>query len=386
MNNRQKPAWYIFAYWHDRRFKKQQGGLIRIFELADSLVESGVKVILFLPKLGMPKNQTKAYVVEIPVIDLPLVRPLSFQIFLLIHLLSKLPNRDSLFYIRQMYSFVPMLIAKFLRIRIMFEMPNDPYKQYPKMTAIKRMCAKKLDKYSMLLADGVIALSLCSARRLSLIGRVNRSKIAICPSGTNTEAFKPKAKRECCAALNLNKSYTYVGFVGTFLEHQGIDVLIDAACLVLKEKPSTKFLLVGDGPMRGTWEKRVLDLGISESFIFSGHVKYKVVPEFIGVMDVCVAPVRENSNQASPVKIFDYMACGRPVIASDIEMIREIDVKSGCVLHFEPDSAEGLASKIMSLLKSPERRRKMGEEARKVAVGEYDRKMIFRRLAATTVR
>jgi len=110
------------------------------------------------------------------------------------------------------------------------------------------------------------------------------------------------------------------------------------------------------------------------------------VPTYIGAMDVCVAPHKGNSNQASPVKIFDYMACARPIVASDIEVVREIAAGSRCVLFFKPESAGELSSGIVSLLQNPRRRKEMGRVARELAINRYDRRKIFQRVSAMASR
>jgi len=68
-----KMQLFFVAYWHAPRFKKKAGGLIRIYELADNLTKLGHNVILILPKIGFPKKQTIAKIIEILFIDLALI-------------------------------------------------------------------------------------------------------------------------------------------------------------------------------------------------------------------------------------------------------------------------------------------------------------------------
>src|SRR5271157_4029806 len=102
---------FIIAYWHDCRFKKKKGGLIRMFSLADNLTKLGNDVTMILPKLGSPKEQTIAKVIEIPFIDVPILRPVSFHFLSSLFLLWSLKDA-SLIYVRQMNSFLPLLIAR----------------------------------------------------------------------------------------------------------------------------------------------------------------------------------------------------------------------------------------------------------------------------------
>ncbi len=375
-----KFTFFIIAYWHDPRFKRKIGGLIRMFELADNLTRMGNSVILFLPKIGYPKKQTMARVIEIPFMDLPLIRPLSFQLISSLILFGKLIKHPDFLYIRQMNSFLPMLIARLFRIPAFFEIPNDPYLAYQSSSKIRRFLEKTIDRYSIMLAYKIIVLSEWSKRRLNKFGRIPNSKIMVLPSGTDTKLFQPLEKKECCDKLHFDPSFYYVGFVGSFFLHQGIDTLINAAPIILSEIENTRFLLVGDGPMMDIWKNKVKKKGLQDAFIFTGQVPYKKVPEYIGVMDICVAPHQKDSNQASPVKIFDYMACGRPVVASDIEVAREIIGESECALLVSPEQANDLAKGIISLIEDGERRKEMGEKGRKHAIHNFDRRKIAKDL------
>src|SRR5271157_2206601 len=120
---------FIIAYWHDCRFKKKKGGLIRMFSLADNLTKLGNDVTMILPKLGSPKEQTIARVIEIPFVDLPILRPISFHILSTVYLIFSLKG-VSLIYVRQMNSFLPFLIARIYHTPSVYEIPNDPFLAY----------------------------------------------------------------------------------------------------------------------------------------------------------------------------------------------------------------------------------------------------------------
>jgi len=371
-------VFYIFAYWHDPKFKKQVGGLIRIFDLANNLTRLGHNVILCLPKIGFPKKQTIAKVVEIPFVDLPILRPVSFHLISSLYLFLKLNKPHACLYVRQMNSFVPLLIAKLFRIPSFFEIPNDPYLAYRVKGKIRIFFERIMNKYSMMLANKIVVLSKWTKRRLKQIARIPLSKIIVLPSGTDTNLFKPMSKEECCTNLGLDPSFQYVGFAGSFFIYQGIDILIDASPNILRKFSNTRFLLVGDGPMLTTWKDRVTKNGLLEAFIFTGRVPYKKVSKFIGAMDICVAPHKRDTNQSSPVKLFDYMACGKPIVASNIDVVREIIDQNECAILVPPDNCKELAQAIISLLVDQTKREKMGMEARHFVTSRYDRRQTAR--------
>jgi glycosyltransferase involved in cell wall biosynthesis len=279
-------------------------------------------------------------------------------------------------YVRQMNSFLPLFLAKLYRIHTIFEIPNDPYLAYRSYSPLKRFIVKLTDSLSMLMADLIVVLSEWSRQRLIKFGNIPPSRITVSPSGTDTGLFRPLAKEDCCARLGMDPSFSYVGFVGSFLSHQGVDTLIDSAPGLLGKCAHLRFLLVGDGPMMHAWQEKVREKGLQTAFFFCGQIPYRQMPEHIGAMDICVAPHCKDSNQASPVKMFDYMACARPIVASDIEVIREIVGDSGCALLVAPDRPDHLVKAIINLLKDENTARAMSLKAREYVVKRFDRKKI----------
>ena len=170
---------FIIAYRHDPRFKRKVGGLIRMFELAANLKQMGHHVTLILPKIGYPKKQTVADVIEIPFIDLPIIRPLSFHLILSLYLLKTLRNNADFIYVRRLNSFVPLFISKLYNIRSFFEIPNDPYLAYQSSSKMRCFFERIMDKLSMALSDKIVVLSEWSKKRVGIfstdIWRRNKS-------------------------------------------------------------------------------------------------------------------------------------------------------------------------------------------------------------------
>ena len=351
-----------------------------MFELADNLTQLGHQVTLILPKIGYPKKQTVADVTEIPFIDLPIIRPISFHFLSSMYLLKTLRNNADFIYVRQLNSFLPLLISKLYNIPSFFEIPNDPYIAYQSGSKMRRFFERTMDKLSMALSNKIVVLSEWSKKRLNEIGGIPLSKVVVLPSGTDTDLFRPLEKDACCQKVGLDPSFFYIGFVGTFFVHQGIDVLIDAAPVVLEKFPNVRFLLVGDGPMMDAWKNKVNQKGLRDFFVFTGQVPYTEVPGYVGAMDICIAPHLRDSNQGSPVKIFDYMACGRPIVASDIEVVREIIGNSGCALLVSPEDTDDLAREIILLFQDETKRMEMAKKGRKWVKVNFDRKKLAEKL------
>jgi glycosyltransferase involved in cell wall biosynthesis len=196
------------------------------------------------------------------------------------------------------------------------------------------------------------------------------------PSGANIELFKPLDKRQCRLKLKLSSIKTYIVFTGTLLKHQGVDILIEAAPKLIQHVPSIIFIIIGEGPMKDVWLKKAKNFGVQEHFIFTGQVEYEKVPIWIGSSDLCVAPFKKNTGLRSPVKIFDYMSCGRPVIASKINGTTDIFSNSSAILLVEPEEPTFFAHAIIDILNNFEKAKEMGQNGRDLVEKKYDRKKL----------
>lgn len=189
---------------------------------------------------------------------------------------------------------------------------------------------------------------------------IDPDKITVIPNGANTSLFRPiSGSRD---RLQLDLSCNYVGFVGVFAPWQGLDHLIRSASQILREMPNTKFLLVGDGETKNRMVQLVDDLQLAKDFIFVGEVPYTEVSKHINAMDVCVS--FRKGTPASPLKLYEYMVCGKPVIATDDPDNSFVKEQSAGIL-VDPEKPEEVANAIIGLLKNDELRERMGSNGRK---------------------
>ena len=198
-----------------------------------------------------------------------------------------------------------------------------------------------------------------------LINKYNTDvrKIEVIQNGANTDLFKPiDARKE----LNLNENWNYVGFSGSFKQWHGIDDLVRSAPLILKEVENTKFLLVGDGELKEQTVQMVNDLNLTGNFIFIDRVPYEEVPKYVNAFDVCVI-LKNKDIPGSPLKLWEYMACRKPVIATNTEDFRVLEEYNAGIL-VDPEKPEEVADAIITLLKNKDLREEMGENGRKYVV------------------
>ncbi|UCE73419.1 MAG: glycosyltransferase family 4 protein [Methanomassiliicoccales archaeon] len=197
-------------------------------------------------------------------------------------------------------------------------------------------------------------------------------KIGVIPNGANTDLFKPIDLDTCKKRLDLDKDSRYICFTGNLAPWQGVKYMIDAMPLILAEIPDVTLVIVGGGTQKEALEDRSRKLGVDKHVIFAGWVDYEKVPIYINASDICVAPLstgREKSG-SSAIKIYEYLACGKPVIASDVPSL-EFLKKSGCGIIVPKDDVPALASASIQLLSNPPHRARLGQTGRKIVTEKY---------------
>jgi len=162
-----------------------------------------------------------------------------------------------------------------------------------------------------------------------------------------------------------------ITFVGNIAPWQGLRVLLEALVRLQSDHPDVRLAIIGDGPMRGTLETASRTLGLGTTVSFLGAVEHEIVPLYIGASDVCVVTSTRAMNERvgrSPIKLYEYMASGRVVVASDVPGVHEVLEKSQGGLLVPPDSPEALTRAISWLLENPRDAEAMGERGRSYAV------------------
>ena len=169
--------------------------------------------------------------------------------------------------------------------------------------------------------------------------------------------------------LDINPNDKIVMYLGSILSHSGLEVILNSISNILKEIPNFKLLIVGDGPNLSSLKQQAKKLGISEKIIFTGFVPYKEVPKFCSLANLCINSFRINDMtvKLSPVKIFDFMSCGKPVLATPLKgMLHDFPKDSETIIYEDLNNFE---EKIISLLQK-DCLEEIGDRSRKF-VKEY---------------
>lgn len=157
-------------------------------------------------------------------------------------------------------------------------------------------------------------------------------------------------------------------YLGTLADWQGIEVLIAAMPLVLAHRP-VRLRLVGPGrkPQLKSLQKRLRKMGLAECVSLEPPVAHAQAATLIARADVCVAPLGYNDRNVNqgccPIKVLEYMACARPIVAADLPVVRELVCAGQEALLFTPDDPADLARQILILLDDPILAAHLGQNA-----------------------
>jgi glycosyltransferase involved in cell wall biosynthesis len=185
----------------------------------------------------------------------------------------------------------------------------------------------------------------------------NRSKLV--PNGVDTELFHIHDVEILKVVLGIDQDFV-LGFVGVLNEWVDFDSTFIAIKSLIDSGYKIKMVIVGDGHKLEDFKDSAKKNGVYDDVIFIGSVLTSELPVYISCMDVCMISRKttEDSHNSFPLKLLEYMACGKPVISTDLKGVREV-IKDR-VLY--ATSSEEIKQQIIKLYHNKEKVERMGLE------------------------
>lgn len=341
------------------------GGLSHIWEVSKNLERQGHKVIIFAPSRGNHKVNSALEIKYVPTINIRFFRFLSFHFLLLFYVgYYMVHHKMDILYVREMaLSLTPFLLSKIFNKPMITEINGDLLNEY-ELAGYPRFLLATMRLVEMIVCRASQTL-VCVTEGLRDIFQsryhLPSEKLKVIPNGTDPNCFHPLDRNACRERLGIDPTNKVVGFVGTFVPHQGLKYLIDSSSFIMEKSPGVTFLLVGDGPVRKEIMNMAQAMGVAEHFLFPGAVPQEETVFYINAMDVCVAPFTRSRNERiglSPLKIYDYMACGKPVVASDIKGVGDLLRENEIGIAVAPENPAFLAQGVLSALADREMARR----------------------------
>jgi glycosyltransferase involved in cell wall biosynthesis len=227
-------------------------------------------------------------------------------------------------------------------------------------------------------ASRVVVVTESFRRRVAAKG-VPAELIDVISNGVDDALYYPAAEPPPLAELERRNGEHVIGYLGNIGVGQGLDAVVDAAAILEQQNARVRFVVVGDGPERAALERRVESLGL-RSFAIRPPIAKAATRAFYNACDVCLVPLASFPilQETVPSKLFEVMACERPLIASVAGEAANIAEDSAGAWVAPPGDGAALAEVLSRMLALPDsERRALG-----VRAGIYVRRHFARRRLA----
>jgi glycosyltransferase involved in cell wall biosynthesis len=230
-----------------------------------------------------------------------------------------------------------------------------------------------IEKIISRFADKIIMISEAEYNDAVLKGIVDRNKLVLITNGVDLGKFNINNGDEFKQSLNIPKDFKVVGMMGRFTEQKCPQTFIEVAKIVTDSYPNCKFILIGDGELKGSLEKMVAALKLGGKVIFIGWVSD---PEkYISIIDVGVLT---SKWEGFGLVLAEMMASGKPVVASEVDGIPFVVKKNIDGFLCRSDDVQGFAKYVLRLLNEDDLYKAMSESAYKHAREKFDLKLVIR--------
>jgi glycosyltransferase involved in cell wall biosynthesis len=224
----------------------------------------------------------------------------------------------------------------------------------------------------MLAADAIVTLGEAMKRVIVERG-VPEERITVIPNVVDTDRFAPGPREPGLAAeLGIADDELVAGYISTFQEYEDLTSLVLAIGAVRRRGCKVRGVIVGEGQQRERLDRLLVERGLQDVITFTGRVAHSEVPRYHRLIDVFVVPRRAEflTRTVTPLKPFEAMASGRPIVVSRLEALLEVVRDGETGRTFEPGDADGLADVLEELAVEPAVRLRLGRAARAWVVEE----------------
>ncbi len=259
------------------------------------------------------------------------------------------------------FSIASRLIASLRRCPLVYEINDSSFLQQRVRQLVFVTLARAMERWVLSRADLVVVVSHSLATMLQQSVGVDPKRILVLPNAVERDMVVERT--EPAQANKHAGDAVVIGFVGLFVPWHGLDLLIDTMAELSRIGIRAHLLLVGDGPVRVEVEWRAKQVGLRDRFTITGTVPHSEVRAWLSRMDVAVLP--DSNEYGSPMKIFEYMAAGRAIVAPDYDPVLEVLEHGTNGLTFPRRNRAALRNALAQLSEDSELRLRLGENARR---------------------
>ncbi len=307
-------------------------------ELRKALLNNGVEV-----KIISPDNQQKSSS------EMPLLEAIRF-----IQRIKKTSKSetDAIIHVRSLRLAFLMSLPLFRPKSPILLEANGIWSDEHGTSKIKKFIIRVMEKYALNHASTVICVTEQIKEEYLPIMK-KRNNIFVVENGVDPDKFKPipNARQSLISKYNIVAESKIVLFVGQFYAWQGIDILIESFKEVIKRIPSAKLVLVGSGEEEMKLKRSVEISKLTHNILFTGRILHEQIPTWISAADIVVSLKRPMKSGYSPLKIYEYLACEKPVVATNVNGYEFIE-KVNCGMLVPYGNTKKTAEAIITLLEN----------------------------------
>ena len=346
----------ILIIWAES-ISRHTGGSVHFWGLVDGIKSSGCQAKAIVPRYG---HADVSNFEDVSFLQLP---PHCLGSFLLLQICTVLylpywliKSRPQAVYVRAcFFAFLMHLVCRLAGVPLIFEV-DAIVAEEAKMRDQRKIVVwmlNALDKLNYRFADGIVCVT--EGLREEVIRRGANPKTAVAiHNAPRTDVMRPVDQRQARQLLGLAEDGYIVGFIGTFAPWQGLDLLVQAAKLVVDSgQQSVRFILVGEGQCHEQLEQMIEQLGLDRFFSFFAPVPYQQVSVFNSACDVVVIPIydpRKLRFGLSPLKFWDAVSVGVPVLVPQGSQLEGVLQRLDLPGVFSAGDKEDLAKSIIQVL------------------------------------
>ena len=300
---------------------------------------------------------------------------LAVFVRLILQVLKKAKHADVIYVREPLAAFAVVIVKLFHRKKIIFEVNSLDNEEI-------RM---KGDGFAVGLASNIMSLlqhvaAKFSDRIIVITDRVREyyednynipgDRFTVLGVTTDLDKFHPADNpdrvRQCRSRLNTPDDACVVTFIGNMSHWQDFQMLIKSVKIMNQKNRRIRFLIIGEGSQKDWLEQTLAQEDITDRVLVVGSIPHSEIADYINMSDICISLCKELVSGYSPMKLYEYFACGKPVVATRVSGYEIVErINAGRLI--EANDAQGFSEAILSLAENTELRTEYGGNALRFA-------------------
>ena len=369
---------------------RNDGASVHVTGLYAAFQEEGAETLCLVPSISQAEQSLPFRVAYVPVGE----KAAAWTV--LWHLLSplwmfyyRLRLRPDILYLRGHLLILHCLIARLTRLPVAVEVNDEKAGELEWESGVRRRAAglmRLIDRGTYRLASQILSVTPQLTELVISDYGADPRKCRTVSNGFDREMFFPQERQVAKLDLKLDPGRRYVIFIARLTPRHSFGLMLRGFALLAQAVDDVDLLIVGDGPAREEIVELSESFGVRDRMLFTGQVSGETAANMIAASEFGIAQLQADRNArrvgASPIKVWAYLGCARPIISGKVPNLTEIISAGRCGLILPEDSPEAFAESASWLLSHDVEAVAMGRRGYEMAVAEHTWNAVARRTLA----